>query len=299
MPSASSAPSLPAVRPTTTDSDTFVADNYEQLRERQLFSAMVPKELGGGGCSHAEMCALVQELAEHCSSTGLAFSMHQHLLAAALFNHRLGRPGEKLLRKVAENEAVLVSTGANDWLASSGSVTRGEGGFRVTAKKPFASGSPAGHVLVTSAPYEDPQEGWQVLHFPVALSGDGVGLEENWRAMGMRGTGSNTVVLEDVFVPDEAIVLRRPRGAYHGVWNVRADRGHATHLRRLRGGGDGPRLGWCVSRPLSVATTASGRCWSVRWRPSWPRRRSPTRAWCASANESRFHPRPSSWPTLS
>jgi alkylation response protein AidB-like acyl-CoA dehydrogenase len=36
----------------------------------------------------------------------------------------------------------------------------------------------------------------------------------------MRATGSQTVILEGVFVPDEAIVLRRPRGRFHPAWNV-------------------------------------------------------------------------------
>jgi alkylation response protein AidB-like acyl-CoA dehydrogenase len=36
----------------------------------------------------------------------------------------------------------------------------------------------------------------------------------------MRATGSETVLLEDVFVPEEAVVLRRPRGAYPPAWNV-------------------------------------------------------------------------------
>ena len=38
--------------------------------------------------------------------------------------------------------------------------------------------------------------------------------------MGMRGTGSHTVVLENVFVPAESVALRRPRGQYHPVWNI-------------------------------------------------------------------------------
>jgi acyl-CoA dehydrogenase len=38
--------------------------------------------------------------------------------------------------------------------------------------------------------------------------------------MGMRGTGSHTVVLEDVFVPEASVALRRPCGEYHPVWNV-------------------------------------------------------------------------------
>jgi alkylation response protein AidB-like acyl-CoA dehydrogenase len=36
----------------------------------------------------------------------------------------------------------------------------------------------------------------------------------------MRGSGSHTVKLETVFVPENAVVLRRPRGVYHPVWNV-------------------------------------------------------------------------------
>jgi alkylation response protein AidB-like acyl-CoA dehydrogenase len=202
------------------ENDAFVAENYDTLKAQKVFSALVPQKLGGGGAAHSEMSAFIRALAAYCPSTALALSMHQHLTAAAVFNYRNDRPGWKVLEKVAGGDVVLVSTGANDWLESNGTVERAEGGFKVTAKKPFASGSPAGNVLVTSAPYEDPKEGWQVLHFPVPLSADGVSFADDWKAMGMRGTGSQTVALDGVFVPDEAVALKRPRGAYHPAWNV-------------------------------------------------------------------------------
>ena len=40
----------------------FVANNYADLRNLRLFSAGIPAELGGGGASHAEVCAIVREL---------------------------------------------------------------------------------------------------------------------------------------------------------------------------------------------------------------------------------------------
>lgn len=200
--------------------DTFVDAHYDVLKEHKVFSAMVPKDLGGGGIGHGAMCAFLRDLAHYCSSTALALSMHQHLVAAAVYNHRNGRPGQKLLERVAASETVLVSTGAADWMESNGSVERVEGGFRVTARKPFASGSPRGGLLVTSAPYEDPQEGWQVLHFPVPFSAEGVSLVDDWQTLGMRATGSRTVILDKVFVPEEAVALRRPRGRFHPAWNV-------------------------------------------------------------------------------
>jgi acyl-CoA dehydrogenase len=202
------------------ESDEFVAENFAELKAAKLFSAAVPKELGGGGASHSEMCRIVRSIAHYCPSTALSFSMHQHLVAAQVWNYRRGKPGQKLLERVAAQELVLISTGAKDWLGSNGFVEKVEGGFRVSAKKFFASGSPGGDLLITSAPYEDPDEGWQVLHFPVPFSAEGVRIHKNWKAMGMRGTGSNTVVLEEVFVPDEAIALRRSQDRFHPVWNV-------------------------------------------------------------------------------
>ncbi len=200
--------------------DTFVADNYAELKAHRFFSAGVPKELGGGGASHAELCAALRNLARYCPSTALALSMHQHLVAANVWKYRRGQPGERTLRRVAEQELVLVSTGARDWLASNGEVTRTEGGYRVSATKAFASGCQAGDVLVTSAPHDDPEDGVSVLHFPVSLKAEGVTVREDWRVLGMRGTGSHTVILDDVFVPDDAIVLKRPAGEWHRVWNV-------------------------------------------------------------------------------
>ena len=198
---------------------TFVAEHYEELREHKVFAAQVPQDLGGGGVQHSDMCAFVRGLARHCGATALPLAMHSHLVAAAVYNHRNGKPGKALLEKVAGG-AILVSTGANDWLSSNGTVTKVEGGYQVSARKPFASGSPKGDILVTSAPYEDPQDGWQVLHFPVPLKSEGVSLAGDWDTLGMRGTGSETVVLDQVFVPEAAVALRRERGPYHPAFNV-------------------------------------------------------------------------------
>ena len=58
--------------------DSFVADNYAELRAHRFFSAGVPTELGGAGASHAELADVLRVLATYCSSTALALSMHTH-----------------------------------------------------------------------------------------------------------------------------------------------------------------------------------------------------------------------------
>lgn len=200
--------------------DSFVADNYQELKEHRVFAAPAPAELGGGGASHAELCAMLRELARHCGSTALALSMHMHLVGAPVWLYRQGAPVAPLLQRIAAEQLVLVTTSASDWLDSNGTAERVEGGFRVSARKHFASGSPAGDLLLSTALYDDPTDGPTVLHFAVPLRSEGVTVLDNWRTMGMRATGSNDIVLDGAFVPDGAVSSRRPRGAWVPFFNV-------------------------------------------------------------------------------
>ncbi|MGH7348197.1 MAG: acyl-CoA dehydrogenase family protein, partial [Candidatus Rokuibacteriota bacterium] len=189
--------------------DSFVADNYAELRKHRLFSAGVPAELGGGGASHGELAEVLRVLAAYCSSTALALSMHTHQVLIPTWRWRHTQaPVEAFLRRVAAEELVLVSSGGSDWVAGSGTAEKVAGGYRITGRKIFGSGAPAGDLLMTMAIYDDPKDGPTVLHFAVPLNAPGVRVQDTWRTLGMRGTGSHDTVLDGVFVPDAAISLR-------------------------------------------------------------------------------------------
>ena len=251
--------------------DSFVAENYQALRAAKVFTALIPQEIGGGGAGHAEVCTFLRGLAGYCPATALALAMHQHLVAAAAANDRAGRPGRKLLDKVVAEDAILVSTGAADWLDSNGRVERVDGGYRVTATKPFASGSPLGDLLITSAVYDDPAEGPQVLHFPVSLKAEGVRFLDDWQTMTMRGTGSQTVKLDGVFVPEAAVALKRPQGPFHPAFAVIltvamplvmsvylgvAEAAAAIARERTRSRGDDPVAPFLIGEMENLLTTA-------------------------------------------
>lgn len=196
---------------------TFVHDSFELLRRHGFMSMLVPAEVGGGGASFAELTGVLATLAHGCPSTSLTLSMHSHLVAAQVWRHRRGMPAPVLARVAAE-QIVLVSTGASDWMESNGTAVPVEGGYRVSARKAPASGASVGNVLVTSIRYDSGADGAQVIHAAIPFAAEGVSVEETWDAHGMRATGSHTVVLDDVFVPEAAIALVRPAGVWHPVW---------------------------------------------------------------------------------
>src|SRR5690606_18498908 len=89
---------------------------------------------------------------------------------------------------------------------------RVDGGYRVSGRKRFSSLSTAGSVMSTMFAFDDPDQGPRVLNMAVPIGSEGVTVVDNWDALGMRGTASGDIVLDDVFVPDERVLADRPHG---------------------------------------------------------------------------------------
>ncbi|KAA9386202.1 acyl-CoA dehydrogenase family protein [Neorhizobium galegae] len=201
--------------------DAFVADNYRDLRHSGLIEAGVPADLGGGGAEVRELCDMIRELAHHCGSTALAFSMHTHQVAipAWRWTHQKAAPVMPLLKRVAAERIILLSSGGSDWIEGSGKAEKVDGGYRITGRKIFTSGSPIGDILMTGAVLDEP-DGPKVLHFGLPMKSPHVKVLDTWKVMGMRGTGSNDVMIEGHVVPEEAVALKRNQGEWHMLFHI-------------------------------------------------------------------------------
>ena len=221
-------------RRTTPSSPT----NYAELRERRVFSAGVPAELG----RRRRVPPRALRDAAHARALTAARPRWRSRCTRTSWPHRAwrwrhdGAPVEPFLRRVAAEELILVTSGGSDFLAGSGVAEKVDGGYRITARKVFGSGSPARTRLHDDGDLRrSATTGPTVLHFPVPLDAPGVEIADNWRTLGMRGTGSNDIVLEGVFVPDAAIGAP-PAARALGPAVLRRDLHDrlAAHLLRLR-----------------------------------------------------------------
>lgn len=201
--------------------DRFVAENYALLKEAGLVEAGVPQELGGGGADVRQLAAMLRVLGRSCGSTALAFAMHTHQVAipAWRWRHQKVTAVEPLLKRIAAERIVLLSSGGSDWINGSGVARRVEGGFRVSGRKIFTSGAAAGDVFMTGAVLDEDGER-QVLHFGASMKAAEVRILDTWHTMGMRGTGSHDVVLDDLFVPEAAVALKRKSGEWHPLFQT-------------------------------------------------------------------------------
>lgn len=197
--------------------DTFAAENFREIKSAGLLSIGIPAELGGGDASYRELCEMLRETARHCSGTALALAMHTHPIAAAIWRWRKGdkAPVEGLLKRVAGEKLMLLSTGGNDWLSGSGTAEKAEGGYYFSGRKRFVSGAEAGDILMTMG-----CDGDTVLHAGIPMKSEGIRIEQTWRTLGMRASGSQDVVLDKVFVPEASVAVRRPAGVWHPFFHL-------------------------------------------------------------------------------
>ncbi len=217
------APSFAARAEAHDASDEFVGPNFADLKEAGLVEAGVPTELGGRGADVRQLCDMLRVMAQACGSTALAFAMHTHQVAIPAWRWHHSAPAkaavEPLLKRVADERLILLSSGGSDWIGGSGTASRVEGGYRITARKGFTSGAPAGDLLVTGAVSQE-EGGPMVVHFAAPMSTPEVRVQDTWHTLGMRGTGSHDIEIDGLFVPDAKIALKRKAGEWHPLFQI-------------------------------------------------------------------------------
>lgn len=193
---------------------SFPYENWDDLKKAGFLELCIPEEAGGWGADFVGYALVAEELGRHCASTALTFNMHTAtvLLAGSVADDlrldsgivaELGRRRPGLWRGIIEDRTVHSQpfSEGNDPGAFTGVATRAvpvDGGFRVTGKKIFASLSGAADIHNVLALVEDDD---RLRLIGVPAKAEGVHIEGDWDPLGMRGTDSRNLVMDNVFVP--------------------------------------------------------------------------------------------------
>jgi alkylation response protein AidB-like acyl-CoA dehydrogenase len=199
--------------------NTFPHENYDDLRAAGLLRLTVPTELGGQGATLAEVLPVLERLAMGDASTALAVTMHISPLGQwASVWRRTGNPRlAELLSMAAQDKLIWASiTGEpglrNDLTDARTAAVQVDGGFRLTGRKTYATNTAVATHCSTTARWAEADGGPRLLLCRVALDAPGVSIEQTWDTMGMRGTQSNDLVYDNVFVPADDVVHSLPIG---------------------------------------------------------------------------------------
>ncbi len=153
-----------------------------------FFGLLAPTSLGGAGLSFAEFLDVVRRLGQGCASSAWTLSfLALHVWLLCKFEPTLQ---DELFKDGAWPLAPAP-------LAPTGKARKVEGGYQISGRWEWATGiHHADWVMVNCL--EDGAMGPRFCVLPLA----DVVVEDVWRTAGMAATGSNTIVAQDVFVPE-------------------------------------------------------------------------------------------------
>ncbi|SFW89699.1 3-hydroxy-9,10-secoandrosta-1,3,5(10)-triene-9,17-dione monooxygenase oxygenase subunit [Amycolatopsis australiensis] len=174
----------------TEDARNVPDESVKALQETGFFKMLQPKSFGGLETDPVSFYTAVKLIASACGSTGwVASILGVHPWHVALFDAQAQQ------EVWGEDEDVRISSS----YAPMGKAEVVDGGYRLSGRWSFSSGS--GHCT------------WVLLGGPAFSGGKPVdfctyllpiadyAIVDVWDTVGLRGTGSNDIVVEDVFVP--------------------------------------------------------------------------------------------------
>src|SRR4051794_1129046 len=194
-----------------TDTGVWPADPLRALQAAGLGALSAPRDVGGAGLGLRALAEVCEVLGTACASTAICFGMH--VVATAVISAKAtDRQAKEFLRPIAAGEHLTTlalsepGTGVQFWLPQT-RATRTTDGLRIDGEKAFVTNGSHADSYVVSTIAADPQA--PVGEFSCVLvpaDAPGITWSGNWDGIGMRGTSSRRLRLDQVDVgPDHLL----------------------------------------------------------------------------------------------
>ena len=186
-------PRLRERAPHTAELHHLPEETVEEMIEAGFLRILQPARHGGYELDPKDFFHVQITLAEGCMSTAWVLGV------VAIHNWQLALFDERAQRDVwGTNEDTLISSS----YMPVGKVKRAEGGYRLSGKWSFSSGSEHCNWAFLGAMVPPEKEGDMPDYRTFLVPRGEYRIEVNWDVSGLEGTGSDVVVVEDAFVPE-------------------------------------------------------------------------------------------------
>jgi alkylation response protein AidB-like acyl-CoA dehydrogenase len=169
----------------------------QDLIESGILKIIVPQQFGGYQLDWETLMGALMELGEGDGSQAWVAAVYSiHALDVSMFP-------KKAQQEVWESDVDPIVISA---VAPSGKGIMVPGGATISGKWSFASGVRFAEWGVIGGMLDDGQN--PPAHHLCLVKKEQWEIEDNWNVMGLKGTGSADIKVEDIFIPDHRIISR-------------------------------------------------------------------------------------------
>ena len=187
---------LPDIRARVSETENgrqVPAETIAAMREAELFKAGRPERFGGYEIGMDELTAIIAEIATACASSAWVYGvLCDHNISLGMFS-------AKVQDEIwSDDPETLVSSG----IAPAGKAERVDGGYKLSGQWSFSSGSAHAQWVFVQSILPPERDGGPPMPTYFVLPRSDYEILDTWYVMGLAGTGSNDIKIEDAFVPE-------------------------------------------------------------------------------------------------
>jgi alkylation response protein AidB-like acyl-CoA dehydrogenase len=189
-------PRLAERAPAAAKARTLPAETIAEYRAAGILRILQPRRFGGMQGRFSLFSRIVEEFTFGCASSAWVYAVlaeHQWIIAQYPEQAQIDVWGD-------DPEAVAASS-----LAPRAAAKRVPGGWRLSGRYPFSSGCDHAQWAIIGAFLGEMGDPRTIAYLLVPLAE--IEIDDDWQVLGLLGTGSKSLVLRDVFVPEHRVVM--------------------------------------------------------------------------------------------
>lgn len=212
--------------------NTFAYPSIKAFKDSGLGAVPVPKQYGGMGGDLLATSKIVSELSKGDSAITLAYNMH-YIMVGITMGLMSDTQNKYWLGRVADGDIMFgpfsEQRAGFSGLADMKAIPQPDGGWKLYGKKTWGTLCEAADIITTNATITDAEgnlpedfeervtaESFFIADFEVDENGqgDGISIVKTWDALGMHATGTQTIIFDGFFVPDDGFICEWRSGAF-------------------------------------------------------------------------------------
>lgn len=194
----------------------------QKVSDNGFMGSYVPEEYGGAGMDYMSYSILIEELSRGCASTGVLVSAHTSLAIWPILQYGTEEQKKKYLPKLATGEWIgcfcLSEPNAGSDAGSLATFAELEGDhYVINGTKNWITNGKEASLAIVFAKTEKTDNHKGMSAFIVETSSDGFLIQKAEDKLGIRGSSTTQIVLENLKVPKENLLGQEKKGFSIGL----------------------------------------------------------------------------------
>lgn len=199
------------------ESERFPIETVEKMAKLGIMGIPFPVEYGGAGGNNILYTMAVEELSRVCATTGVIVSAHTSLCCAPIMEHGTNEQRAKYLPKLTSGEWIgafgLTEPNAGTDASAQQTFAVKEGDHYVlNGSKIFITNAGYAHVYIIMAMTDKSKGTKGISAFIVEKDFPGFSIGKKEKKMGIRGSATCELIMENCIVPAENLLGQEGKG---------------------------------------------------------------------------------------